>query len=122
MRRLPVPVIVVGNITVGGTGKTPLVLWLASYLRARGYRPASSAAATAATHTAPSRVTPDADPRAVGDEPVLLARRSGCPVWTGADRAAAAARSARSGIPRATCWSATTACSTTRLGRDVEIA
>ncbi|EXF44130.1 tetraacyldisaccharide 4'-kinase [Pseudomonas sp. BAY1663] len=45
--RAPVPVIVVGNITVGGTGKTPLILWLIEHCRARGLRVASSAVATA---------------------------------------------------------------------------
>ena len=88
--RLPVPVVVVGNITAGGTGKTPVVLWLANYLRGRGYVPGIVSRGYGGTHTAPHRVTPEADPLAFGDEPVLLARRSGCDVWIGADRAAAA--------------------------------
>ena len=90
VRRLPVPVIVVGNITAGGTGKTPVVLWLAHHLRARGYRPGIVSRGYGGTNAAPRRVAPDADPGAFGDEPVLLARRSGCEVWTGVDRAAAA--------------------------------
>src|SRR5215831_12782352 len=90
-RRLPVPVIVVGNITAGGSGKTPVVLWLARHLRAHGYHPGIVSRGYGGTRTVSGRVAPDGDPRACGDEPVLLARRSGSPVWTGADRAAAGA-------------------------------
>ena len=89
IRTLPVPVIVVGNITAGGTGKTPVVLWLANYLRGHGYVPGIVSRGYGGTHAAPHRVAPEADPLACGDEPVLLARRSGCEVWIGADRAAA---------------------------------
>ena len=87
--RLPVPVIVAGNITAGGTGKTPLTLWLAARLRARGYTPGIVCRGYGGSSTAPRRVLPDSDPYVVGDEAVLLARRSGCEVWTAADRAAA---------------------------------
>jgi tetraacyldisaccharide 4'-kinase len=86
---LPVPVIVVGNITVGGTGKTPLCLWLAASLRAWGYTPGIVCRGYGGRSVAPQRVLPDSDPYACGDEAVLLARRSGCEVWTGSDRAAA---------------------------------
>jgi len=79
--RLPVPVIVVGNITVGGTGKTPLVIWLADFLRSRGCVRASCCVATAAAAVDwPLTVTPDHDPDVVGDEAVMLARQSRCPV------------------------------------------
>lgn len=88
--RLPVPVIVVGNITVGGTGKTPLVLWLAHYLRRRGRTPGIVSRGYGGKEGAPRRVLSDSDPVVVGDEAVLLARRSGAEVWVGADRAAAA--------------------------------
>lgn len=88
--KLPVPVIVVGNITVGGTGKTPLTLWLAGSLRARGYTPGIVCRGYGGRSVAPQRVLPESDPYACGDEAVLLARRSGCEVWTGADRVAAA--------------------------------
>ena len=90
-KSLPVPVIVVGNLTVGGTGKTPLVMWLTAALMARGYCPGivsrgygavDAGAATRAVH-------PDDDPDVCGDEPVLLAG-SGHPVWIGVDRGAAA--------------------------------
>lgn len=88
---LPVPVIVVGNLTVGGTGKTPLVLWLARWLRERGFRPGIVSRGHGGANRGPVRVGAHSDPDEVGEEPVLLARRSGCEVWIGANRAAAAA-------------------------------
>jgi tetraacyldisaccharide 4'-kinase len=88
--RLPVPVIVVGNITVGGSGKTPLTLWLAEFLRDRGWHPGIVSRGYGGRARGPMAVTPQSDPAAAGDEPVLLARRSGCPVWVGPDRVAAA--------------------------------
>jgi tetraacyldisaccharide 4'-kinase len=79
--RLPVPVVVVGNITVGGTGKTPLVAWLAGFLKEAGYSPGIVARGYKgkARHW-PQQVRPDSDPQMVGDEAVLLAGLSGCPV------------------------------------------
>ena len=88
-RRLAVPVIVVGNITVGGTGKTPLVLWLTGFLSQHGMRPGIVSRGYGAPARAPERVRPDSDPGRSGDEAVLLAQRSLCPVWTGRDRFAA---------------------------------
>ena len=88
--RLSVPVIVVGNITVGGTGKTPLVIWLASFLTREGFRPGIVSRGYGSGSDAARRVTRDADASSVGDEPLLLARRTGCPMWIGKDRAAAA--------------------------------
>ncbi len=89
--RLDVPVIVVGNLTVGGTGKTPLVIWLSHFLRAQGYRPGFIARGYGgkATHW-PQSVTADSDPSVVGDEPVLLVRATGCPMVVAPDRVAAA--------------------------------
>jgi tetraacyldisaccharide 4'-kinase len=88
---VPVPVIVVGNLTVGGTGKTPLVLWLADHLRAKGKRVGIALRGyRGRADSGPQRVAPDADPAQVGDEAVLLAQRSGCPVVVGRDRVAAA--------------------------------
>lgn len=81
VHRIGVPVIVVGNLTVGGTGKTPLVLWLADYLRELGYKPGIvSRGYGGQPADRPQQVRPDSDPGLVGDEPVILARRSGCPV------------------------------------------
>jgi tetraacyldisaccharide 4'-kinase len=89
--RLPVPVIVVGNLTVGGTGKTPLVLRLVELLRAAGYRPGVvSRGYGGQAERWPQTVRADSDPRQVGDEPVLLARRGGCPVVVAPDRVVAA--------------------------------
>jgi len=88
--RLPVPVILVGNLTVGGTGKTPLVLRISDLLRSRGYRPGILVRGYGGRGTRwPRLVTGDADPFEVGDESVLLARRSRCPVAAGGDRVAA---------------------------------
>ncbi len=88
--RLPVPVIVVGNLTVGGTGKTPLVLWLVARLRAAGHRPGVISRGYGAAALTPAGVRPDSDAGTVGDEPALIARRLACPVWVGRDRRAAA--------------------------------
>jgi tetraacyldisaccharide 4'-kinase len=88
---LEVPVIVVGNITVGGTGKTPLVIWLARFLTDHGYRAAIVCRGyKGETGHWPQLVGPASDPRTVGDEAVLLARRTRCPVVAGPDRVAAA--------------------------------
>ena len=93
-----VPVVVIGNISVGGTGKTPITGWLAERLAAAGLSPAIvSRGYGGGRHTAPVRVTPGSDPAEVGDEPVMLARQAGCPVWVCIDRAAAARRAAREG-------------------------
>lgn len=84
---LPVPVIVVGNITVGGSGKTPLALWLVSFLRQKGMRPGivlRGYGGSAADW--PHGVTPIHDPDVVGDEAVMLARQSDCPVAADPDR------------------------------------
>lgn len=89
--RLPVPVIIVGNLTVGGTGKTPLVIWLVELLQRQGYKPGVISRGYAGTaNQKPQVVTANSDPALVGDEPLVLARRCSCPVVIGADRPAAA--------------------------------
>lgn len=89
--RLPVPVIVVGNITVGGTGKTPLVIWMVEFLKQNGYKPGVISRGYAGAASAnPQAVTAESDPTQVGDEAVLLAKRCDCPVVVGAERVAAA--------------------------------
>jgi len=87
---LPVPVIVVGNLTLGGTGKTPLVLWLAEKLRGQGWSPGIVCRGYGGTHAGPRAVTRGDDVGQVGDEALLLCERADCPVWIGADRAASA--------------------------------
>lgn len=90
-RRAVAPVIVVGNITAGGTGKTPVTLWLAQELRERGFAPGIVSRGYGGSKSSSSmRVDPASDPAVVGDEPVLLAKRSGCPVVVDADRFRAA--------------------------------
>lgn len=88
--RLAVPVVVIGNIIVGGAGKTPLTLWLASRLRAAGRQPGIVSRGYGRSGRGIQKVDADDTPLAVGDEPLLLARRSGCPVFVGADRLAVA--------------------------------
>ncbi len=76
-----VPVIIVGNITVGGTGKTPLIIWLSNYLKDMNYRPGIiSRGYGGKVQKRPQQVRADSNPFLVGDEPVLIARRTGCPV------------------------------------------
>ena len=90
IERLPVPVVVIGNLVAGGTGKTPLVLWLAEALRARGFRPAIVSRGYGGANEEPREVAIGGDAVRYGDEPLLLAERSGVPVWIGRDRASAA--------------------------------
>lgn len=89
-QRLPVPVIVVGNLTVGGSGKTPLVLWLVDALHARGLQPGIISRGYGGSADGVRCVMPDASVGEVGDEPLLLARRSLAPVFVGRDRVATA--------------------------------
>lgn len=90
-RVLPVPVLVVGNLALGGTGKTPLVIWLAQFLQRQGYRPGlvSRGYGGRAPHY-PQRVNGRSDPALVGDEAIVLVRRTACPTVVGPNRAAAA--------------------------------
>jgi tetraacyldisaccharide 4'-kinase len=86
-RAAPVPFIIVGNIRVGGTGKTPLVIALATELLARGFKPAVISRgyqpAGGKRLTRPTAVMSNSNPQEVGDEPVLLAQRLGnaVPIW-----------------------------------------
>jgi tetraacyldisaccharide 4'-kinase len=89
---LPVPVVVVGNIFVGGTGKTPLVIWLVEQLRARGYTPGVIARGYRGRVEQVTEVDARSSPREVGDEPLLVAQKTGAPVVVGRWRVAAAQR------------------------------
>ena len=91
--------VAIGNLTVGGSGKTPLAIHVAELLQSKGWTPAivsrgylGAARAAHDAEQAPRAVSLASDPAEVGDEPVLMARRAGCPVWVGADRAAVVAR------------------------------
>jgi tetraacyldisaccharide 4'-kinase len=86
----PVPVLVVGNLVVGGAGKTPSVLAAVRLLQAAGHRPAVLSRGYGRQSHAARRVTDGDTAAEVGDEPLLIHRRSGVPVWVGADRAALA--------------------------------
>jgi tetraacyldisaccharide 4'-kinase len=89
--RAIVPVIIVGNITAGGTGKTPVTIWLTRELRERGFNPGIVSRGYGGSRSDSSmRVDSASDPGVVGDEPVLLARRTGCPVVVDSNRARAA--------------------------------
>lgn len=88
--RAPVPVIVIGNISVGGTGKTPLTLWLVEFLKLHGFHPGIVSRGYGGSATQAQSVHRHDDARVVGDEPLLLARRDYCPVWIGQKRSAAA--------------------------------
>ncbi len=91
-RPLPVPVVVIGNITVGGTGKSPLTAWLARHFRQQGWRPVilSRGYGGRLPDNAPLLVSADSNPAEAGDEPVMLAAQTGCPVVVYPRRLAAA--------------------------------
>jgi tetraacyldisaccharide 4'-kinase len=86
---LPVPVIVIGNLSVGGTGKTPLTIAVVAALRARGYRPGVVSRGYGGSQREPLLLGDTPDPAQVGDEPCLI-HASGVPVAVGRDRPAAA--------------------------------
>lgn len=89
--QLPIPVVVVGNITVGGTGKTPFVIWLSHYLKEQGYRPGIvSRGAGGVGKVKPHLVSLQDDVMEVGDEAMLLVNHADCPLVIGIDRVAAA--------------------------------
>ena len=87
----PAPVVVVGNLSVGGTGKTPLVIWLARQLRASGVSAGIVCRGWQGESASwPREVTPLTNPDEVGEEAVLLSVQTGCPVFAGPDRSEAA--------------------------------
>ena len=119
-QRLLVPVVVVGNITVGGAGKTPLVLALAEALTARGWHPAIVSRGYGGSARAAQPVADGDDPAVVGDEPLLL-KAAGYPVWIGADRVAAG-RGAIEADPECNVLLSDDGLQHYRLARTVEIA
>jgi tetraacyldisaccharide 4'-kinase len=92
------PVVVVGNLTVGGSGKTPLTIWLAQRLGSEGLAVGIVSRGYGRRDRAVRAVELHSDWREVGDEPLLLARHSGCPTLVGADRLAAARSLAARGV------------------------
>lgn len=119
-RRVPVPVVVVGNITVGGTGKTPVAAWLARQLGLRGHRVGVVLRGYGGrARAAPRIVRTDSDPADVGDEALLHALRGPQVVVVGADRVAAARLAVEQGAGVIVCDDGL---QHLRLGRDCEIA
>jgi tetraacyldisaccharide 4'-kinase len=119
--RLDVPVVVVGNLVAGGSGKTPLALWLAEFLKARGRTPGLVSRGYGGSTREPREASIASEPSEVGDEPVVLARRSGCPVWVGARRAAAA-RALRAAHPEVDVLVLDDGLQHYAIARDLEIA
>ena len=83
---VPVPVIVVGNINVGGSGKTPVVMWLVEQLKNKGYQPAVISRGYGGSVKVSTPVNANTPASLVGDEPVLIKNRCACPVWVGKNR------------------------------------
>lgn len=119
--RLPVPVVVVGNISIGGTGKTPLILALAQQFIAQGWHPLIVSRGYLGDTHLPQQVSADSAPDRVGDEPLLMARRNLCPIWVGRDRAATG-RAALQAHPQCDLVLCDDGLQHYRLQRDVEIA
>ena len=118
--RVDVPVVVVGNVTVGGTGKTPVAAWLARELGLRGHRVGIVLRGYGGQVSgSPQLVTAASDTQAVGDEAVLHALRGPHVVVVGADRVAAARLAAAEGAEIVVCDDGL---QHLRLGRDYEIA
>lgn len=97
-QRLPVPVVVVGNLTAGGSGKTPLVIALVDALRARGFHPGVVSRGYGGRARGPLLVDDVCRPAEVGDEPCLIRRRTGVAVVVGRDRVRAAQRLVERGV------------------------
>jgi tetraacyldisaccharide 4'-kinase len=121
--RLAVPVVVVGNIIAGGAGKTPLTLWLAQQLMALGRKPGivSRGYGRETNGVLEVKVGAGGTAALVGDEPLLLVQRSGCPVFVGSDRVAAA-QALLAAYPDCDLILCDDGLQHYRLARDVEIA
>ncbi len=115
------PVIVIGNITVGGTGKTPLTLALAQQLIERGWHPLIVSRGYGRSSPKPQLAARTSTSSQVGDEPLLMAQRDICPVWVGADRVATV-RAALQSLPQCDVVLCDDGLQHYRLQRDVEIA
>ena len=117
--KLPVPVVVIGNVSVGGTGKTPLSIAVVQRLREAGWKPGvASRGYGRSDESKPAWVKGDTPPAQGGDEPVLVARRAGVPVRVDRDRSAAARELIAAGCDVIVCDDGL---QHYRLRRDVEI-
>jgi tetraacyldisaccharide 4'-kinase len=119
--QLLLPVIVIGNINAGGTGKTPLTLALAKQLVKHGWHPLIVSRGFGGSAQQPQSVSETSDAQQVGDEPLLMARRNICPVWIGRDRTNTA-RAALQAHPQCDVVLCDDGLQHYRLQRDVEIA
>jgi len=118
-RQVPVPVIVVGNITAGGTGKTPLTIELVTRLREAGWKPGVASRGYGRDDAGTARwVTPDMSPELAGDEPLLIAWKTGVPVRVDRNRVAAARELLAAGCNVVVCDDGL---QHYRLARDIEI-
>lgn len=119
-RTVDAPVIVVGNVTAGGTGKTPVTIWIAKALTHLGYKPGVVSRGYGGTvGAAPVTVTPESDPAQVGDEAIVIAAQCRCPVVVHPDRVAAARQAVASG---ANVIVSDDGLQHYSLGRDIEVA
>jgi len=121
VQRVAVPVVVIGNISIGGTGKTPLIRYLADALRQQGRQPGIISRGYGGSYQGVRQVLPGDDAKLVGDEPLLLARDLTCPVFICRDRVAAA-QALLSDYPTVDVLLADDGLQHYRLGRDIEIA
>jgi len=118
-RQVPVPVIVVGNITAGGTGKTPLTIALVERLREAGWKPGVASRGYGRDAAGSARwITPELQPELAGDEPLLIAWKTGVPVRVDRDRVAAARALLEAGCDVVVCDDGL---QHYRLARDIEI-
>ena len=118
--RMPVPVVVVGNVVAGGAGKTPVVIAIAQHLRARGLAVGVVSRGHGRKGSGCVAVTPSSDPVHVGDEPVLIASRTGAPVVV-APRRADAVRALLASHPETRVVLSDDGLQHHALARDVEI-
>lgn len=118
VHRVAAPVLVVGNLVAGGSGKTPVVIALAQHLKAGGWRPGVVTRGYGRRGRAPLWASADSDPHTCGDEPVLIAQRSGVPVRVDGDRVRAARALIAAGCDLVL---ADDGLQHYRLGRDIEI-
>ncbi len=119
--RLAVPVMVIGNINVGGTGKTPLVIWLAEQLQLAGYKPGIISRGYGGKAKTVQAVFAHSNPQEVGDEPVLIAQRTRCPVFISPNRVVAG-QALLQVHPECNVVISDDGLQHYRLGRDIEIA
>ena len=118
--RLPVPVIVVGNIYVGGTGKTPLVIWLSRQLREQGFVPGVISSGYGGDASRVVEINAQMSPDDIGDEPLLILQRAGVPLVVGRNRVSAA-RALLTAHPEVNVIISDDGLQHYALGRDIEI-